>query len=94
MASHAGVLLVASRFRPVLLRQLVRPTAGRGFHGDGCDTLSIYRSAEQRFYIMNAPGENEGGLGAANFFFTSVWGTVDGVESLTASSVSGGPIRR
>ncbi len=45
------------------------PLAG-DFNGDGCDTLSIYRPSEQRFYIMNELGENEGGLGAADYFFT------------------------
>ncbi len=39
------------------------------FNGDGCDTLSIYRPSQQRFYIINRLGENEGGLGAADFFF-------------------------
>ena len=39
------------------------------FDGDGCDTLSIYRASEQRFYIINELGENEGGLGAADFAF-------------------------
>jgi lactocepin len=37
--------------------------------GDGKDTLSIYRPSEQRFYIINELGENEGGLGAADFSF-------------------------
>jgi hypothetical protein len=44
------------------------PLAG-DFNGDGCDTLSIYRPSEARFYIMNELGENEGGLGAADFSF-------------------------
>jgi hypothetical protein len=44
------------------------PLAG-DFNDDGCDTLSIYRPSEQRFYIMNELGEDEGGLGAADFFF-------------------------
>jgi hypothetical protein len=44
------------------------PLAG-DFNGDGCDTLSIYRPSEARFYIMNMLGENEGGLGAADFSF-------------------------
>ncbi len=39
------------------------------FNGDGCDTLSVYRPSEQRFYIVNELGENEGGLGAADFSF-------------------------
>ena len=44
------------------------PLAG-DFDGDGCDTLSIYRPSEQRFYIVNELGENDGGLGAADFSF-------------------------
>jgi Tol biopolymer transport system component len=44
------------------------PLAG-DFNGDGCDTLSIYRPSEARFYIMNNLGENEGGLGAADYSF-------------------------
>jgi hypothetical protein len=44
------------------------PLAG-DFNGDGCDTLSIYRPSEQRFYIVNELGEDEGGLGAADFSF-------------------------
>ncbi len=44
------------------------PLAG-DFNGDGCDTLSIYRPSEARFYIVNKLGENEGGLGAAEYSF-------------------------
>jgi Tol biopolymer transport system component len=44
------------------------PLAG-DFNGDGCDTLSVYRPSEAKFYIMNALGENEGGLGAADYSF-------------------------
>ncbi|MGI9585206.1 MAG: hypothetical protein ACR2N7_06405 [Acidimicrobiia bacterium] len=44
------------------------PLAG-DFNGDGCDTLSIYRPMNQTFYIMNNLGENEGGLGAADYSF-------------------------
>ncbi len=44
------------------------PLAG-DWNGDGCDTLSIYRPDEQRFYVINKLGENEGGLGAADFSF-------------------------
>lgn len=44
------------------------PLAG-DFNGDGCDTLSIYRPSEARFYIINKLGENEGGLGAAEYSF-------------------------
>ncbi len=44
------------------------PLAG-DFDGDGCDSLSIYRPGEGRFYIINDLGENEGGLGAADFSF-------------------------
>jgi hypothetical protein len=44
------------------------PLAG-DFNGDGCDTLSIYRPSEARFYIMNKLGENEGGLGPADYSF-------------------------
>jgi uncharacterized delta-60 repeat protein len=44
------------------------PLAG-DFNGDGCDTLSIYRPSEAKFYIMNDLGDNEGGLGAADYSF-------------------------
>jgi len=44
------------------------PLAG-DFDGDGCDSLSIYRPSEQRFYIINELGQNNGGLGAAEFSF-------------------------
>ena len=44
------------------------PLAG-DFNGDGCDTLSLYRPSEARFYIINKLGENEGGLGAAEYSF-------------------------
>jgi hypothetical protein len=44
------------------------PLAG-DFNGDGCDTLSIYRPSEARFYIANELGENDGGLGAADSSF-------------------------
>jgi hypothetical protein len=44
------------------------PLAG-DFNGDGCDTVSIYRPSQQRFYIINELGENDGGLGAADFDF-------------------------
>jgi hypothetical protein len=44
------------------------PLAG-DFNGDGCDTLSIYRPSEARFYIINKLGENESGLGAAEYSF-------------------------
>ena len=44
------------------------PLAG-DFNGDGCDTLSIYRPSEARFYIINALGQNGGGLGAADYSF-------------------------
>ncbi len=44
------------------------PLAG-DWNGDGCDTLSIYRPGEARFFIINRLGENEGGLGEADFDF-------------------------
>jgi parallel beta-helix repeat protein len=44
------------------------PLAG-DFNGDGCDTLSIYRPSEARFYIVNELGENDGGLGPAEYSF-------------------------
>jgi uncharacterized delta-60 repeat protein len=44
------------------------PLAG-DFDGDGFHTVSIYRPSEQRFYIINALGENDGGLGAAEYSF-------------------------
>jgi hypothetical protein len=44
------------------------PIAG-DFNGDGCDTLSIYRPSNQTFYIINKLGENDGGLGAAEYSY-------------------------
>jgi hypothetical protein len=44
------------------------PMAG-DFDDDGCDSVSIYRPAEQRFYVINELGSNDGGLGAADFSF-------------------------
>jgi hypothetical protein len=40
------------------------PLAG-DFNGDGCDTVSLYRPAEGRFYVINELGADDGGLGAA-----------------------------
>ncbi len=42
------------------------PIAG-DFNADGCDTVSIYRQTEGRIYIINKLGENNGGLGAADY---------------------------
>ncbi|HLE39501.1 MAG TPA: NHL repeat-containing protein, partial [Acidimicrobiia bacterium] len=44
------------------------PIAG-DFDDDGCDTVSIYRPSQGRFFIINALGENDGGLGAAEFAY-------------------------
>jgi hypothetical protein len=44
------------------------PLAG-DFDGDGFDTLSLYRPSEQRVYIIDELGENDGGLGAAEYDF-------------------------
>jgi len=44
------------------------PIAG-DFDDDGCDTVSIYRPSEGRFFIINALGENDGSLGAAEFAY-------------------------
>ena len=44
------------------------PIAG-DFNGDGFDTVSIYRPSNQTFYIINELGKNNGGLGAAEFFY-------------------------
>ncbi|MDH3308918.1 MAG: hypothetical protein OEO77_15570, partial [Acidimicrobiia bacterium] len=44
------------------------PLAG-DFNGDGFDTVSIYRPNEQRFYIINELGDNDDGLGAAEYGF-------------------------
>ena len=46
------------------------PIAG-DFNNDGCDTVAIYRPSEGRAFIINELGENEGGLGFAeyNFYF-------------------------
>ena len=44
------------------------PIAG-DFNADGCDTVSIYRPSNQTFYIINELGTNDGGLGAADYFY-------------------------
>jgi hypothetical protein len=44
------------------------PLAG-DFNGDGCDTVSIYRQSEGRVYVINDLGENDGGLGAADYAY-------------------------
>ena len=44
------------------------PIAG-DFNGDGCDTVSIYRQTEGQVYIVNKLGENNGGLGAADYHY-------------------------
>ncbi|MGI9666398.1 MAG: hypothetical protein ACR2N2_04745 [Acidimicrobiia bacterium] len=44
------------------------PLAG-DFNADGCDTISIWRPSENRVYIINKLGANDGGLGAAEFFY-------------------------
>jgi hypothetical protein len=40
------------------------PLAG-DFDGDGCDTVSLYRPDDGRFFVIDDLGANEGGLGAA-----------------------------
>jgi len=44
------------------------PLAG-DFNNDGCDTVSIYRPSEARIYVINELGENDGGLGAADYSY-------------------------
>jgi len=44
------------------------PLAG-DFNGDGCDTVSIYRQTEGRVYVINKLGQNDGGLGVAEYSF-------------------------
>jgi uncharacterized protein YdeI (BOF family) len=44
------------------------PLAG-DFNSDGCDTISIWRPSLNRVYIINKLGQNDGGLGAADFFY-------------------------
>ena len=39
------------------------------FNGDGCDTVSVYRPAESRVFVINALGDDGGGLGAADFSY-------------------------
>jgi hypothetical protein len=39
------------------------------FNNDGCDTVSIYRPSSQTFFIINKLGQNDGGLGAADFSY-------------------------
>jgi len=45
------------------------PIAG-DFNGDGFDTVSIYRPSNQRFFIINELGQDGGGLGEADVFYT------------------------
>jgi hypothetical protein len=42
------------------------PLAG-DFDDDGCDSVSIYRPSEQRIYVINRLGDNDGGLGVADY---------------------------
>ena len=44
------------------------PLAG-DFNGNGCETVSLYRRTTQEFFIFNELGENDSGLGAADFSF-------------------------
>jgi hypothetical protein len=44
------------------------PLAG-DFNGDDCDTVSIYRPSQQRIYVINDLGSNDGGLGAADYWY-------------------------
>ena len=44
------------------------PLAG-DFNGDGCDTVSIYRPSLGQFFVINALGADEGGLGTAEFSY-------------------------
>ncbi len=39
------------------------------FNNDGCDTVSLFRPATQRMFVINELGEDQGGLGAADFDF-------------------------
>lgn len=39
------------------------------FDGDGKDTVSVWRASENRLYVINELGENDGGLGAADYYF-------------------------
>jgi LmbE family N-acetylglucosaminyl deacetylase len=44
------------------------PLAG-DFNGDGCDTVSIYRPVQSKVFVINELGENNGGLGEAEFSY-------------------------
>jgi hypothetical protein len=44
------------------------PLAG-DFDNDGCDSVSIFRPAEQQFYVINQLGSADGGLGSAEYSF-------------------------
>ncbi len=44
------------------------PLAG-DWDGDGCDTVSIYRPSQSKVFVIDALGENEGGLGAATLSY-------------------------
>jgi len=44
------------------------PLAG-DFNGNGCDTVSIFRPSAARVFIINELGQNDGGLGAADFTY-------------------------
>ncbi|MDH3729504.1 MAG: glycosyl hydrolase family 18 protein [Acidimicrobiia bacterium] len=46
------------------------PIAG-DWNGDGCDTVSLWRPAESRVYIIDRLGSQDGGLGAADRFYTA-----------------------
>ncbi len=39
------------------------------FNGDGCDTVSIHRPGSGQVFIINVLGENDGGLGIAEFSY-------------------------
>ena len=45
------------------------PLAG-DWNGDGCDTVSLYRPSEGRFYVINTLGSEDAGLGAAELSYT------------------------
>ena len=44
------------------------PIAG-DFDGNGCDTVSIYRPSEGRFYVINRLGSADQGLGGADYSY-------------------------
>ena len=63
------------------------PLAG-DFNGNGCDTVSIYRPNQARVFVINELGQNQGGLGAADYDSSSA---TSATNPLLATSMATGP---